>query len=90
MISDKIEQAQLNPEKDYHLNMDIRRVLRFIESDQYHSEVVDAELEELSSDHPIYRLIDSFAVWEESGHQEFESGMNSALEALDDLYESAL
>ena len=90
MISDKIEQAQLNPEKDYHLKMDIRRVLRFIESDKDHSEVVDAELEELSSDHPIYRLIESFAVWEESGHQEFESGMSSALDALDDLYELSL
>ncbi|WP_459820888.1 hypothetical protein [Halorubrum luteum] len=40
--------------------------------------------------HPIYRLIESFAVWEESGHQEFESGMSSALDALDDLYELSL
>ncbi|GAB7090340.1 hypothetical protein JCM18237_06110 [Halorubrum luteum] len=35
-------------------------------------------------------MIESFAVWEESGHQEFESGMSSALDALDDLYELSL
>lgn len=32
MISDKLEQADMNPEKDYHLKMDIRRVLRGLES----------------------------------------------------------
>ena len=35
MISDKLQQAKTNPEKDYHLKMDIRRVIRLIESDFY-------------------------------------------------------
>lgn len=90
MISDKLEQAEINSEKDYHLKMDIRRVIRVTESDRDHSDIVANELSELDSDHPIYRLIESLDTWENSGHKEFESGINSALTALDDLYELAL
>jgi hypothetical protein len=90
MISDKLEQANINPEKDYHLKMDVRRVIRMIESDRDHSEMVENELDELDAEHPIYRLIESLNTWEDSDHQEFESGINAALDALDDLYELAL
>ncbi|EMA14626.1 DUF4209 domain-containing protein [Haloarcula amylolytica] len=90
MISDKLEQAKINPEKDYHLKMDIRRIIRVIESDRDHSEMVENELEELDAEHPIYHLIESLDTWESSDHQEFESGINAALIALDDLYELAL
>ena len=55
MISDKLQQAEINPEKDYHLKMDIRRVIRVIESDRDHTEMVENELEDLDTDHPIYR-----------------------------------
>ena len=90
MISDKVEQAKINPEKDYHLKMDIRRIIRVIESDRGHSELVENELEELDTEHPIYRLVESLDIWESSDHQEFESGINAALAGLDDLYELAL
>lgn len=90
MISDKLEQAKINPEKDYHLQMDIRRILQVIESKRDHSDLVERELGSLESDHPIYRLIESLDTWENSDHQEFESGINSALAALDDLYELSL
>lgn len=90
MISDKLEQAKINPEKDYHLKMDIRRVLRVIESDRDHSDLVESELDSLDPDHPLYRLIESVDTWESSDHEEFESGIQSALTALDDLHELAL
>lgn len=90
MISDKLEQAKINPEKDYHLKADIRRVLRVIESDRNHSDLIENELDSLESDHPVYSLIESLDTWESSDHQEFESGINSALAALDDLHELAL
>lgn len=90
MISDKLEQAKINPEKDYHLKADIRRVLRVIESGTDHSKIVENELESLESDHPISRLIESLDTWESSDHQEFESGIDSTLTALDDLHELAL
>lgn len=90
MISDKLQQAEINPEKDYHLKMDIRRVIQVIESDRDHSEMVENELDGLDTDHPIYRLIESIDTWESSDHQEFESGINTALTALEDLYELSL
>lgn len=90
MISDKLEQAKINPEKDYHLKADIRRIIRVIESDRDDPDLVESELDSLESDNPIYRLIESVETWEDSDHQEFESGINSALTALDDLYELAL
>lgn len=90
MISDKLEQAKINPEKDYHLKMDIRRVLQVIESDRDHSDLVERELDQLEPGHPIYRLVESFDTWESSDHGEFESGIQSALTAQDDLYEMAL
>jgi len=90
MISDKLEQAKINPEKDYHLKADIRRVLRVIESSRDHSDLVENELKSLESVHPIYCLIESLDTWESSERQEFESGIYSALTALDDLYELAL
>jgi len=89
MISDKLEQAKQNPDKDYHLKMDIRRALRGVESDRDYSDIVEGELEALPSDHPITELIRSIEIWENSEHQDFENGMNSALTALDDLYELA-
>ncbi|MFA1610069.1 hypothetical protein [Halobellus rubicundus] len=90
MISDKLEQARISPEEDYHLKGDIRRALRAIESDRNHSGLIEEELGSLDPDHPVYRLIDSIRVWEGSDHEEFESGVRAALEALDDLYELAL
>ncbi len=53
MISDKLEQATLNPEKDYHLKMEIRRILRLIESDIDYSDIVDNELDSV---YPIFHL----------------------------------
>jgi hypothetical protein len=90
MIADKLDQAKSNPEKDYHLKIDVRRVIKVIVSDNDHSDIVESELESLPSDHPIYRLIDSLDTWESSDHEEFESGINSALTALDDLYDLAV
>lgn len=90
MISDKLKQAKINPEKDYHLKMDIRRILRLIESEDDYSDHVESELESLEEDHPVTELIESVDVWERSDHQEFESGIRAALTALDDLYELSL
>jgi hypothetical protein len=90
MISDKLQQADVDPEKDYHLKGDIRRILEGLESDLNHSDLVEEELEALPSDHPVSDLIEAVEVWESSGHEDFESGIQAALIALDDLYELAL
>lgn len=90
MISDKLEQVKINPEKDYHLKADICRIIRVIESESDYAEMVENELDELDTDHPIYLLIESLDTWVSSGHEEFEAGINAALTALDDLYELAL
>lgn len=90
MISNKIEQAHINPEKDYHLKMDIWRVVRLIESEREHSKFVEKELDQLESDHPVYRFIEAIDIWETSGHKDFDNGIKTALEYLDELYELAL
>jgi len=75
MISDKLKQADVDPEKDYHLKGDIRRVLEGLESDLDYSDVVEEELEALPSDHPVSNLIEAVDVWEGSGHEDFENGI---------------
>ncbi|WP_256335749.1 hypothetical protein [Halopenitus persicus] len=90
MISDKLGQADVDPEKDYHLKGDIRRVLEGLESDLDCSDMVEEELEALPSDHPVFDLIEAVDVWESSGHEDFENGIRIALTALDDLHELAL
>jgi hypothetical protein len=90
MISDKLEQAKTNPGEDHHLKFDLQRVIQVIESDRDHTDRVKDELRSLDTDHPVTRLIQALDTWESSDHSEFQSGINSALTALDQLHELAL
>lgn len=89
MIIDKIEQAELDPERDYHLKGDIRRFIRWVEAETDHEERIEVELDAMDDEHPVTRFAKSFLIWEESDGENFEDGMQQVLIALDDLYELA-
>lgn len=87
MLVDEFERAKAAPDEDYHLSTSLKALFRRLRNDRISDDELNAELDEIEEDHPLFEAVECLRNWIEN--EDYEDGAKPGLELFEEAYDDA-